>query len=255
VRTALTISALAHVVFCALNALADRQSPERQAEHPIIVDIVSPEEVREPLKLPVRPEDIREPLKMPEKAVATEASQGESPKAQPPSPQHPPNQKHSRQQTASAQSLPPALGGMAAPSNLMPDQPQVGSWLDSALGSPLLTTSAFDAAARPAGLSQQDIASFKAHLAQCWNPPASVANAAGLVVILRVFLDADGALSGEPTLLAGSASSDGPALIETALRALRQCQPYNFLPPEKYADWKALDLSFSPMGLRPLPTF
>jgi len=35
----------------------------------------------------------------------------------------------------------------------------------------------------------------------------------------------------------------------TGPRALRQCQPYGFLPAAKYKEWKVLDLSFSPTGL------
>jgi hypothetical protein len=46
-----------------------------------------------------------------------------------------------------------------------------------------------------------------------------------------------------------SASAYGPRLVETATRALRQCQPFTFLPAEKYQEWKLLDLSFSPRGL------
>jgi hypothetical protein len=35
-------------------------------------------------------------------------------------------------------------------------------------------------------------------------------------------------------------------LMQSAIRALRKCQPYNMLPPDKYKDWKTLDLSFTP---------
>jgi hypothetical protein len=33
------------------------------------------------------------------------------------------------------------------------------------------------------------------------------------------------------------------------MKALRECQPYAFLPAAKYQEWKLLDLSFSPLGL------
>jgi hypothetical protein len=39
------------------------------------------------------------------------------------------------------------------------------------------------------------------------------------------------------------------------MRALRQCQPYGFLPAAKYDEWKVLDLAFSPSGPTALPTF
>jgi hypothetical protein len=73
------------------------------------------------------------------------------------------------------------------------------------------------------------------------------------MVVLRVSLNPDGALAAEPALLAASASQEGPALIETATRALRECQPYGFLPTAKYKEWKLLDLSFTPTGLSVLP--
>jgi len=75
------------------------------------------------------------------------------------------------------------------------------------------------------------------------------------LVVLRISLMPNGALAGEPALVAASASPSGPALMQTAMRALRQCQPYGFLPAAKYKEWKLLDLSFSPSGLSALPTF
>ena len=104
-------------------------------------------------------------------------------------------------------------------------------------------------------LSQEDIASFKARLQKCWKPPAGLAQAEHLVVVLRVPLQPNGALTAEPTLLAASASSNGAALMQTAMRALRQCQPFGFLPAAKYEEWKVLDLAFSASGLTALPTF
>jgi hypothetical protein len=67
--------------------------------------------------------------------------------------------------------------------------------------------------------------------------------------MLRVSLKPDGTLRDDPAMLAASASEKGPALLRTAAGALRQCQPYSFLPAAKYKEWKILDLSFSPTGL------
>ena len=33
---------------------------------------------------------------------------------------------------------------------------------------------------------------------------------------------------------------------QSAISALQACQPYAMLPPERYGEWKVLDLSFSP---------
>ena len=47
-------------------------------------------------------------------------------------------------------------------------------------------------------------------------------------------------------LIEASASRDGPRLMQAAIRTLKDCQPYAFLPADKYREWKVLDLSFSP---------
>ena len=108
----------------------------------------------------------------------------------------------------------------------------------------------FDAPAQgTAKLSREEVAAFRAHLQKCWNPPATIADAQKLKVVLRVALGPNGALTGSPTLIEASASAHGPALVATAISALRQCQPYGFLPAGKYEEWKLLDLSFSPRGM------
>jgi hypothetical protein len=41
--------------------------------------------------------------------------------------------------------------------------------------------------------------------------------------------------------------------MKSAVQAVRQCQPYAFLPAADYKEWKVLDLAFSPAGLTGLP--
>jgi hypothetical protein len=38
----------------------------------------------------------------------------------------------------------------------------------------------------------------------------------------------------------------GPLLMKGAISALEACQPYAMLPPDRYGEWKVLDLSFTP---------
>ena len=73
------------------------------------------------------------------------------------------------------------------------------------------------------------------------------------MVVLRLSLQRNGALTKEPTLIAASGSEDGVALMKAAMQAVRQCQPYGFLPAADYKEWKVLDLAFSPNGLTGLP--
>jgi hypothetical protein len=96
-----------------------------------------------------------------------------------------------------------------------------------------------------AKLSSDEIAGFKEHLKKCWIPPAGVPDVKKLKAVIRVSLSPDGQLMGKPALLAASASLSGPALVESAMRALAECQPYTVLPAQKYKEWKLLDLNFS----------
>lgn len=108
----------------------------------------------------------------------------------------------------------------------------------------------FDSPAESAAiLSAQEIAAFKMQVQKCWNAPAGVATTERLHVVLRLALTRDGVLMAPPALIEGSASPHGPALMESAIRALRQCQPYRFLPQDRYEEWKVLDLTFSPNGV------
>jgi outer membrane biosynthesis protein TonB len=260
VRTTLTISVIAHALLGGLVALSGPQPLAKQAENPIVVEIVSPDEVGE---TPQAQGSV--------KANTPEASTVESPEPLPsPSPQ-PRDQPQKDGKTPRSDAAPAPSGSTprAAQAESKPDQPQPqsqpepqpqtqpwSSWVDSALSSPLVIASAgLDAAVNAANLSPSDVAAFKARLQECWNPPAGLADTQHLVVVLRVSLKPNGALTAEPTLLAASASPEGATLMQTAMRALRQCQPYGFLPPAKYKEWKVLDLSFSPGGLSALPVF
>jgi colicin import membrane protein len=97
-----------------------------------------------------------------------------------------------------------------------------------------------------ARLSQSEIDAMRARLRQCWNPPVGATDAAKLYVVFRVLLKRDGSIARDPTLVEGSASQFGPALGESAKRALLQCQPYTMLKPEHYDMWKDMEITFDP---------
>jgi hypothetical protein len=108
----------------------------------------------------------------------------------------------------------------------------------------------FDAPAdTTARLSHADVAALRAHVQKCWKAPARLAQAQNVRAVLRVMLDPKGAMTTDPILVKASASSLGPPLVESAMRALRQCQPFGMLPADKYDEWKILELTFSPQGL------
>ena len=84
---------------------------------------------------------------------------------------------------------------------------------------------------------------------KCWKPPAALADAREIKAVVRIFLRRDGTLAGQPMLISAPASVRGPALVDTAMRALKQCAPYGFLPAERYNEWKVLDLNFIPADM------
>jgi outer membrane biosynthesis protein TonB len=272
VRTALIISALAHALFWGLATLSAPNPLAKPSEAPIAVDLVSSDELAE-MTAP------RETAEANAKSAAAENAEKNAatdttpePQAAPPperpdqaplQPQAPPAEAKSKSQQAKSQAKSQQAKSLAkSPAPAPPPAPEppklqqfaAGGWLDTALSLPPSTTSPFDVAESGANLERSEIAAFKAHLQECWKPPASLAAASNLVVVLRISLQPNGALAGEPTLLAASASAEGPTLIQTANRALQQCQPYAFLPADKYKEWRTLDLSFSPAGLRTIPT-
>ena len=97
-----------------------------------------------------------------------------------------------------------------------------------------------------AQLSQSEIDALRARISSCWSPPAGITASTKIYVVLRVLFKPDASMSHEPVLVEGSASSLGPALAESAKRALLMCQPFTMLKPEHYEQWKDLQLDFNP---------
>jgi outer membrane biosynthesis protein TonB len=103
--------------------------------------------------------------------------------------------------------------------------------------------------AADAQLSQSEIDALRARISQCWNPPAGVDATTQIYVVLRALFKPDGSLAGNPQVVEGSASALGPALAESAKRALLLCQPFTMLKPSHYDQWKDIELKFDPQQL------
>ena len=95
-------------------------------------------------------------------------------------------------------------------------------------------------------LSQSEIDALRKRLAQCWSPPVGASNAAGLKVVLRVLFKPDGSVATPPQLVAGTPSTFGPAMAESAKRAVLTCQPFTMLRPDHYEQWKDIEITFDP---------
>ena len=100
-----------------------------------------------------------------------------------------------------------------------------------------------------AQISQSEIDALRARISSCWSPPPGVDASSKLYVVLRVLFKPDASLVQEPVLVEATASPLGPALAESAKRALLLCQPFTMLKPEHYGQWKDLELKFDPHEL------
>ena len=261
-RTALAISVVAHgLLWGPLVWIA--RGPLPAMTHEIAVELVPSDKLDEVTKAQsaAKPE-------VPDAAKEQTAEPQSSP-----SPQRPEQAKQPHQPRQDVQPTPPAQTAQPAPQTQTAPPAEIAAFEPPAaqpepasddaqlpvswINSPLMTASiGFDTIPSAAKLSDREIATLKARLQECWTPPPGLAEADAqkLVVVLRVSLQPNGALTGEPTLLAASASAKGAALLQTAMHAVRQCQPFGFLPRAKYKEWKKLDLGFSPAGLSSPPT-
>ena len=107
-------------------------------------------------------------------------------------------------------------------------------------------SSYFDtAASEKADVNSTLISQFRRHLKTCSKLPDSIAPSDKIRITLRAFMTPEGRLAMDPLLIEASASAKGPALMQSAINALKVCQPYGMLPADRYGEWKVLDLSFT----------
>jgi colicin import membrane protein len=100
-----------------------------------------------------------------------------------------------------------------------------------------------------AQMSQSEIDALRARISSCWSPPPGIDANSKVYVVLRVLFKQDGSLTQEPVLVEATASALGPALADSAKRALLLCQPFTMLKPDHYDQWKDLELKFDPHEL------
>jgi hypothetical protein len=257
-RAGLVFSAVGHLALLVWGFVLFA-SPKQFAPIPpesIIVDIVPAAAMAQDLEQPRAENAPAQQQSAPDREQPAAQKPAENPQsssasaAPPPSAQAQPPGPREPVQARPPQPEPPPPP--PPPPNLLVFNPTVAPVpeLPLPLGDAQNPAEGFDAPADSrAKLSREEIEAFRAHLQKCWNPPAAVADAQKLKVVLRVALQPNGALTGSPTLIEASASAHGPALVATAVSALRACQPYGFLPAARYQEWKLLDLSFSPRGM------
>lgn len=100
-----------------------------------------------------------------------------------------------------------------------------------------------------ATLTQNEIAALQARLRECWDVPVGVADARDLSVLVRIQFRPDGSLATEPMVTNQAAHPMFQIAAESALRAVRKCAPYSFMPRAKYDAWKDVEVNFDPRDM------
>ena len=95
-------------------------------------------------------------------------------------------------------------------------------------------------------LSQSELDALKQRISECWSYPIGAGSVETVKVLIRVAFRPDGSVADTPSVLGGTASPYGPAVAESAKRAILRCQPYKMLRPETYDEWKEIEMLFDP---------
>ena len=216
---------------------------------PITVDLVSLDEAtriakkEEPPPEPnARPSDAFDLSSTSEPSSSPAPAATQEPAAQPQQ-QAALSTPHPVSQQAAAQPQPPSTSPA-----FIPPEPDLSIKYHVMLGLPPDTPGdGFDAAASAkADIASSLVTEFRRHLKTCSKLPETIAPSDKIKIKLRVLMTPKGKLAAEPVLIEASASTKGPALMQSAISALEACQPYAMLPADRYGEWKVLDLSFTP---------
>jgi hypothetical protein len=244
---AVAISGIAHLAFLTPAVIFGGRPFDAAPADAVAVDIVSPEEVP-------RPADPPPPPATP--PTATDASPALPPAA--PARQAavtPPAEaeaSHAQAASPSALPLPPFMASqerqLEPPQPPEPDESKATTMFAMPLTMPdgTLGGRSFDQpAVHLADVPDNVAAAFFDHLKTCSTRPADVPQ--GVRVVVRVYLNPDGTLASglpanpEPLKV----SMGGGELFLNAVAALRKCQPYRMLPPDRYPEWRMLDLTLT----------
>jgi hypothetical protein len=268
----LVASAIAHLTLGGVVLFASPKLFATVPEQTMTIDIVTPEELAQTAKdEPPQPTPEKvdpPPLTFPEITPLPQQQQAQQQQAQQQQAQQQQQIQQPRQKMAAAPPTPPASPPIAAtappqappPSaapqsqlpvvapapqgdQSLPDPATVAELLH--MVAPAQATGSAPPTENKARLSAQEVIAFKDHLKQCWMPPTGIPEGEPLKTVVRIALNPGGRFTAQPDLLVAPASTHGPALVQSVMSALAQCQPYNVLPADKYQEWKLLDLTFS----------
>jgi hypothetical protein len=90
---------------------------------------------------------------------------------------------------------------------------------------------------------------FRERVSSCTARPPEIAPSERISITTRVFLNRDGTLAEAPQLTEPHPTAKQQALMRSFVSGLQQCQPYTMLPPDRYTEWKRLDLMVYPTNV------
>ena len=88
---------------------------------------------------------------------------------------------------------------------------------------------------------------FRERVGMCSRVPQAVEPDDKVTIKIRISFNRDGTLASPPRLLVPAPSAKQRALLESAVNALETCQPFTMLPPEKYKQWKTMEVYVTPL--------
>jgi len=88
---------------------------------------------------------------------------------------------------------------------------------------------------------------FRERVGMCSRVPLVVEPDDKVTIKIRISFNRDGTLASPPRLLVPAPSAKQRALLESAVNALETCQPFTMLPPEKYKQWKTMEVYVTPL--------
>lgn len=100
------------------------------------------------------------------------------------------------------------------------------------------------------GISATIADAIKQRVEKCWNIPPG-AREAEIKVKVRFQLNPDGTVSGLPQVENSSSDPLVAATAQSAVSAVMDCQPYDFLPQDRYDLWQENGVNFNPNQMFP----
>lgn len=102
-----------------------------------------------------------------------------------------------------------------------------------------------------AALTMSEMDAVRQRIQKCWNVRDFVgsADAGKLFAKIHVNLNQDGSVSGFPSIVETSRVPLSRLFAERAIQTVRDCAPYDFLPADKFGNWRDNTFNFDMSGM------